>query len=127
MAFLQQLTRKASRTARGHPCSRQHGCAFLGFVSSRKVQLRRPAKRNRPSYSRRAYHYITPGYFTTVQTPILDGRDFCPQDRPDSPKVVIINREMAEKLWPGQSAIGKRIHYNGGDFDIVGIATDVRL
>jgi ABC-type antimicrobial peptide transport system permease subunit len=34
---------------------------------------------------------------------------------------------MAEKLWPGQSAIGKRIHYNGGDFDIVGIAADVRL
>ena len=73
------------------------------------------------------FHYITPGYFTTVQTPILDGRDFSPQDRPDSPKVVIINREMAEKLWPGQSAIGKRIHYNGGDYDIVGTAADVRL
>jgi predicted permease len=75
------------------------------------------------------FHYVTSGYFATVQTPILKGRDFTPQDRPNSPKVVLINREMAEKLWPGQNAVGKRIHccYKGGDFEVIGIATDVRF
>jgi predicted permease len=75
------------------------------------------------------FHYVTPGYFETVQTPIVKGRDFTPQDRPGSPKVVLINREMADRLWHGQSAIGKHIHccYKGGDFEIVGIAGDVLL
>jgi ABC-type antimicrobial peptide transport system permease subunit len=75
------------------------------------------------------FHYVTPGYFETVETPIMRGRDFTPQDRSDSPKVVLINREMADRLWPGQSAIGKHIHccYKGGDFEVVGIAGDVLL
>jgi putative ABC transport system permease protein len=75
------------------------------------------------------FHYVTPGYFATVQAPILQGRDFSPQDRPDSPMVAIVNRGMAEKLWLGQSAIGKRIHCCGkdGDFVVIGVVADVRL
>ncbi|MHB1936137.1 MAG: ABC transporter permease [Acidobacteriaceae bacterium] len=73
------------------------------------------------------FHFVTPGYFSTVQTPILRGRDFNSQDRLDSPKVVIINREMARKLWPGQSAIGKTIQCAGydGNLMVIGIAADV--
>jgi predicted permease len=75
------------------------------------------------------FHFVTPGYFSTVQTPILQGRDFNSQDRLDSPKVVIINRSMARKLWPGQSAIGKTIQcaWYHGDLMVVGIAADVRF
>lgn len=75
------------------------------------------------------FHFVTPGYFSTVQTPILQGRDFNSQDRLDSPKVVIINREMARKLWPGQSAIGKAIQCAGydGNLMVIGIAADVRF
>ncbi len=75
------------------------------------------------------YHYVTPGYFATVRTTILAGRDFSSQDRADSPKVAIISREMAEKLWPGANAIGKRIRCcnQGGDFVVIGIASDVRF
>jgi putative ABC transport system permease protein len=75
------------------------------------------------------FHFVTPGYFSTVQTPILRGRDFNSQDRLDSPKVVIINREMARKLWPGQNAIGKTIQcaWYHGDLMVVGIAADVRF
>jgi len=71
--------------------------------------------------------YVTPSYFSTMQTPILQGRDFDFQDRLDSPKVALINRGMAEKLWPGRNAIGKRIHSDGKDcnFVIIGIAGDV--
>jgi predicted permease len=78
---------------------------------------------------RAGFHFVTPGYFTTVQTPILQGRDFNSQDRLDSPKVVIINRSMARKLWPGQNAIGKTIQcaWYHGDLMVVGIAADVRF
>ncbi len=70
--------------------------------------------------------YVTPGYFATMQTPILQGRNFGSQDRLDSPKVAIINRGMANRLWPGQSSLGKTIH-RGKDreFVVIGIAPDV--
>ncbi|MGC2297525.1 MAG: ABC transporter permease [Acidobacteriaceae bacterium] len=73
-------------------------------------------------------HSVTPGFFATVQTPLLEGRDFSPQDKAGSPKVAIINRGMAQKLWPGQIAIGKHLHccFGDGNFVVVGIVGDVR-
>ena len=69
---------------------------------------------------------VTPGYFATMQTPILQGRNFGSQDRLDSPKVAIINRGMANRSWPGQSALGKRIHCGKDcDFVIIGITPEV--
>jgi predicted permease len=75
------------------------------------------------------FRWVTPGYFAAVQTPLLQGRDFTREDGPDSPKVVIINRTMAEKLWPGQSALGKRLHccVKGANFTVIGVVGDVRF
>jgi putative ABC transport system permease protein len=52
---------------------------------------------------------ISPGYFRTMQIPIVDGRDFDDRDQPKTQRVVIVNQQMAEMLWPGESAVGKRI------------------
>jgi predicted permease len=52
---------------------------------------------------------ISPGYFKTMQIPILDGRDFDDRDQSKTQHVVIVNQKMAEMLWPGESAVGKRI------------------
>ncbi len=52
---------------------------------------------------------VSPGYFKTLQIPILAGRDFDDRDRKGAPRVVIVNERMAQMLWPGESAIGKRI------------------
>ena len=49
-------------------------------------------------------------YFRAAGIPILRGRDFTAADRPDSPLVVIVNRTLAERYWPGQDPIGKRLH-----------------
>jgi predicted permease len=72
-------------------------------------------------------HSVTPGFFATVQTPLVEGRDFTQQDTASAPKVAIINRGMEQKLWPGQSAIGKHLHCCTGDsYTIVGVVRDVR-
>jgi putative ABC transport system permease protein len=75
------------------------------------------------------FHYVTPGYFAAVQTPLIAGRDFTPQDKAGSQKVVIISRNMARKIWPGKSAIGRRIHccVADGDFTVIGVAADVHF
>ena len=52
---------------------------------------------------------ISPGYFQTLQIPLIEGRDFDDRDRKGSPRTVIINQRMAEIMWPGETAIGKRI------------------
>ena len=50
------------------------------------------------------------GYFQSLGIALIEGRTFTPQDRADAPLVAIVNRSMANHYWPGQSAIGKRLH-----------------
>jgi predicted permease len=48
-------------------------------------------------------------YFRAAGIPLLRGRDFTEADRANSPLVAIVNRTLAERHWPGQDPIGKRL------------------
>jgi len=52
---------------------------------------------------------VSPGYFDAMQIAFTDGRNFDQRDKKDTQKVVVINQRMAQALWPGESAVGKRI------------------
>lgn len=52
---------------------------------------------------------ISAGYFKTMQIPFVEGRDFDDRDQPKTQSVIIINQQMTQMLWPGESAVGKRI------------------
>jgi putative ABC transport system permease protein len=54
---------------------------------------------------------VTPGYFATMGIAQLRGRDVALSDARDRPGVVVINRTMAEREWPGQDPVGKRIAF----------------
>ena len=49
-------------------------------------------------------------YFQTMRIPLIEGRYFTADDRVDSPAVVIVNQSMAKHCWPGERALGKRMH-----------------
>jgi predicted permease len=49
-------------------------------------------------------------YFQAAGIPIVRGRAFTPADTATSPLAIIVNRALAERFWPGQDPIGKRIH-----------------
>ncbi|MGC2110857.1 MAG: ABC transporter permease [Candidatus Korobacteraceae bacterium] len=49
-------------------------------------------------------------YFRAMSIPLLGGRYFTEDDHANEPLVVIVNQSMARHCWPGQSAIGKRMH-----------------
>ena len=53
---------------------------------------------------------VSSDYFQAMRIPLLEGRYFTQEDRADAPPVVIVGQSMAKHSWPGQSAIGKRIH-----------------
>ena len=68
---------------------------------------------------------VTPTYFETMRIPITHGRGFDARDTRDSTRVAIINDVIAERFWPNQDPIGKRIVVRaipGEPWEIVGIA-----
>ena len=66
---------------------------------------------------------VTPGHFETMRIPLLGGRDFTAFDRENSTPVVVVNEAMANLVWPGQEAIGKRfaIVLTPNLFQVVGV------
>ena len=54
-------------------------------------------------------HWATPDYFRAMRIPVLSGRVFTDQDVADAPPVVVINRALAERHFPGRDPIGRRI------------------
>jgi len=75
---------------------------------------------------------VAPHYFQTMGIPILEGRDFSERDRAGTPQVGIISRQLAQRLWPDQSPVGKRIEcpsWVGAarpPIEIVGVSADAR-
>lgn len=71
-------------------------------------------------------------YFRAMDIPLLDGRYFTPDDRANSPLVVIVNKSMAQHCWPGQRAVGQRMHVGNPQkgypwATVVGIVADVKM
>ena len=79
------------------------------------------------------YRVVLPGYFGTMNISLLRGRDFTEHDNQSAPSVIIINEFLANRYWPGEDPIGKRIavglDQNGNPskdwFTIVGITQNV--
>jgi predicted permease len=62
-----------------------------------------------PVVLRAAFNMVGPGYFHTLGIAMLVGRDFTWDDRENSPKAAIVNQTLAERLWPGSSAVGRTL------------------
>ncbi|HET9262684.1 MAG TPA: ADOP family duplicated permease [Vicinamibacterales bacterium] len=78
-------------------------------------------------------HYVSPNHFKTLRVPIIRGRGLEERDRAGSPAVVVINEAAAQRFWPDEDPIGKRVWFEGATaFDspeasaeIVGIVGNV--
>jgi putative ABC transport system permease protein len=72
------------------------------------------------------FNSITPGYFGAIRLPLRAGRDFEEFDRGESKAVVIVNEVLARQLWPGQSAVGRRLFVvqQPSPLEVVGVAAD---
>jgi len=77
------------------------------------------------------YQAVSPDYFRVMEIPLLHGRVFTDHDtvRPDHRRdVAIINRQLAERMWPNDDPIGKRINCDddGACAEIVGVVGNVK-
>ena len=78
---------------------------------------------------------ITTQYFNAMQIPVLQGRDFTEHDDMKSEQVIIVNRAFADKYFPGESVLGKKLKPGAGNGtpggppwrEIVGVVGNIRL
>ena len=101
----------------------------LGGGSNQPIQIEgRPvqAMADQPEVSVRM---SSPGYFHTMHIPLLMGRDFGDQDTPDSPATIIISQSLAQRFWPNEDPVGKRLtltFFPGKIREIVGVVGDIK-
>ncbi len=74
---------------------------------------------------------IAPHYFRTLGIPIVEGREFSYSDRLGTAPVAILSQKLAERLWPGESAVGKQLSVPfwrepRPPVEIVGVAKNTR-
>ena len=65
---------------------------------------------------------VTPGYFSTLGVPLMQGRGFTALDT----AVVIVNREMSDRFWPGRSPLGSRIRFGreAAPLEVIGVVAN---
>lgn len=74
-------------------------------------------------------HHVTPGYFDAMGMKLIAGRDFTAADQGDARNVVILNREVAERLWPDQDPLGRTLRTSRGTelvLTVIGVAENAR-
>ena len=102
-----------------------HGCAQQGFDE--------PAVHQRVEAAGLTYcaaqAVATPGYFEAVGIPMIRGRGFTHADLDDPAEgVVVVSSAFAERFWPDENPLGKRVSPYGGSvywYRVIGVAGDV--
>lgn len=75
------------------------------------------------------YNPVSAGFFDALGIPLLDGRVFDTRDNADAAAVAIVSAATAERLWPGESALGKILRFGEAPpvpTTVVGVVADVR-
>jgi predicted permease len=72
---------------------------------------------------------VTPGFFDAMGIPMHAGRAFSELDRDGAERVVIVTAGLAQRLWPGESAVGRQIYWGGTSGrprTVIGVSGDIR-
>jgi predicted permease len=95
--------------------SSRHEFVIVGRPPASPLDI--PAAQNR---------WVSAGYFRTLGIPITQGREFNEMDTERSAGVAVIDETLAKRNWPSESPLGQHIKMEGRDFEIVGVAGNVK-
>jgi len=72
------------------------------------------------------FFMVSPEYLAVMRIPLLRGRGLSAADRAGAPPVLLVSETFAKVAFPGQDAVGRRIEWNDGTWEIVGVTGDIR-
>ena len=80
-----------------------------------------------------AWRWVTPDYFGALDIPMIEGSGFTDEERSSSNRFVVLSRSLAQRMFPGQSPLGRQVHLDSGappdqdpPYSVVGVAGDVK-
>jgi predicted permease len=98
---------------------------FASFISNQSFRV--PGRPVDPAEQLSAqYNIVSPDYFRALRIRITQGRTFTERDRIGSPPVAIVNETLAQRMWPGENPLGKRLGLGRDESEVVGVFADIK-
>jgi predicted permease len=97
---------------------------FSGFELEIKAEGKEPVTGE--VTPRAEYRTTTPEYFEVAGIPLLSGRGFQSTDRRDTERVVILNQTLANRLFPNEDPLGRRVAWTGDVLRFIPVSGDWR-
>ncbi len=77
------------------------------------------------------YNFASDGFFATLETPLLAGRDFQSSDNQDAPLVAVINESLANRFFSGAEPLGQHFRMKAGSdetetYEVIGVVADTK-
>lgn len=131
--FYAELVRRLAALPQVRAVGASSNIPVLGLYSSRNFVPESYVSQNGMPWGTASNYYVLGDYFRTVHISLLRGRYFtAADDLPDAPLTAVISQSLAQKYWPGQDPIGRRLKFGGdpkGPFPyatVVGVVGDIR-
>jgi predicted permease len=104
------------------------GVPIWGWGNRRQIHTEKQDAAQKNNLPQASHVMISADFFNVIGVPLLEGRLFPADIKPDDPKDIIINDALARQLWPGQSAVGQRLaSINGEEItwsEVIGVVRD---
>jgi len=84
------------------------------------------AKANGEEDPRARFRAVSPGFFSSLGVPIIAGRDFTDADRRDAEQVVIVSQSVAQRMFPNQDAVNRRLLWTDPVMKFIDVSTKPR-
>lgn len=121
LQFYREL-RQRMATAPGVEVAALSSWVPLGFEGGPSIGMRVEGYTPAPGENMSVpYAIVSPDYFAALRVPLRAGRDFTERDDTTSQPVIIINQAAADKYWPGQDPLGRKVRTWRGTAEVVGV------
>jgi putative ABC transport system permease protein len=97
-----------------------------GFGPGFQFSVEGRTRQNGEEDPRAQFRSVSPGFFAALGIPLVAGRDFNEADRQGAERVVIINKRVADELFPGQDPLNRHLMWTDGLMRFIGITTESR-
>ncbi|MBE2213180.1 MAG: ABC transporter permease [Opitutaceae bacterium] len=131
IAAMDQMLRGLERLPGAESTAICSSLPIFGYSATRPIQVEGITSSDGKNLPQAGYTMVTPGYFKTLGIPLIEGRLFAEDIRPDSPPQIVVGQTLARQFWPGESAIGKQIVEGEGENlvrrEIIGVVRDIEF